>query len=236
LRVNIHFMKTRLISGAFLVALFFSLPTSYAAPLIYGGTLTPVPVGTGPAVGASLLFSTGPQAFTAPDYSGNLFSSVYVNDTSNPYGLGDLTFTYLIQMGAGTTDPLESFSISSFSSYLTDVSYTTASLSDIVPTSVNRSASGSVINFSYGVAAPLGAGTTSALMVIYTDATSFAPTYAGFNDGVGTFGNSVAPAQLSSVPEPGSPALLGGFGLIGLLFFQHRRKSQTQAASHLSSK
>jgi len=216
-------MKIRLFGVLCSIALCFSLQTSDAAALLYNATLTPVPLGTGPSAGATALYYSGPQAFTAPDYSGNLFSTVWDNDASNPYGLGDLTFTYLIQMDFSTQDPVSRFTISSFANYLTDVSYVTASPSDVVPSSVNRSAApGTLIRFSFD-GDPLGAGTTSALMVIYTDAQGYAPTEAGFIDGVGSQANSVAPTPLL-VPEPNT-TILAGLGLIGLLIVRRCNKS-----------
>jgi hypothetical protein len=219
-------MKARIFGAVCFIALCFTLQTTHASSLVYGATLTPVPSGSSPAPGAIVLFA-GSSTFTAPDYSGTLFSTVLNNDSSNPYGLGDLTFTYLIQMNASTSDPVSRFTISSFASYMTDASETTAHLGDIIPSSVNRStAPGGVIRFSFD-GALLGAGTTSALLVIQTDAQNWANTQAGLVDGVGSSANSVAPAPIVSTPEP-SPAILAGLGLLGLLIARRCNKSQSQ--------
>jgi hypothetical protein len=216
-------------SFAPLLLLVLAVPlTNHASPLIYGATLSPVPLGSGPSAGASVL-STGSSTFTAPDYSGTLTSTVLNNDSSNPYGLADLTFTYLIQMDSSTADPVSRFTISSFSGYLTDVSDTTSLPGDIVPSSVNRSAApGSLVRFSFDTAL-LGAGTTSALLVIQTDAQNWASTQAGFIDGVGSSANSLAPAAITSVPEP-NPTVLAGLCLLGLLTVRRFSKSQSQPA------
>jgi len=153
-------MKTRIFSTVYFIALCISLQTAHASSLVYGATLSPVPVGSGPALGANVVLPTVSSTFTAPDYSGTLFSTVLNNDTSNPYGLNKLTFTYLIQMDATTIDPVSRFTISSFANYLTDASEKTAISTDIVPSSVNRSgAPGSLVRFSFD-GALLGAGTT----------------------------------------------------------------------------
>jgi hypothetical protein len=219
-------MKTRIFRAVCLIALCYPLQTSHAAALIYNATLTPVPLGSGVAAGANAIGYSGAQPFTAPDYSGVLFSTVWNNDSSNPYGMADLTFTYLIQMDFSTQDPVSRFTISSFANYLTDVSYTTSNPSDVVPSSVNRSAApGSLVRFTFDEA-PLGPGTTSALLVIQTDAQSYTTTEAGFIDGVGSQANSLAPIPLT-VPEP-SPTILAGLGLIGLLIVNRWNKSRSQ--------
>jgi hypothetical protein len=216
-------MKARIFCAVYFIALCFILQTTHASSLVYGATLTPVPLGS--FSGANSIYYSGPQTFTAADYSGTLYSTVWNNDSLNPNGL---TFTYLIQMDFSTVDPVSTFTISSFASFLTDVSYTTSSLGDIVPTSVQRSsAPGTLVRFHFD-GASLGAGTTSALLVIRTDAQNYAATSAGFLDGVGSSANSVAPAPIVSTPEP-SPTILAGLGLLGLLIARRCNKSQSQA-------
>jgi hypothetical protein len=218
-------MKTRIFGAVCFIALCFTLQTTHASSLVYGATLSPVPLGS--FSGATSVFYSGPQTFTAADYSGTLYSTVWKNDSLNPNGLGDLTFTYLIQMDFSTVDPVSTFTISSFANYLTDVSYTTSSLNDIVPTSVQRSSGpGTLVRFHFD-GASLGSGTTSALLVIRTDAQSYAATSAGFLDGVGSSANSVAPAPIVSTPEP-SPTILAGLGMLGLLIARRYNRSQSQ--------
>jgi hypothetical protein len=205
----------------------FALQTTQASSLVYGVTVSPVPVGSGPALGANVVLPTVSSTFTAPDYSGTLFSTIYNNDSSNPYGLGDLTFTYLIQMNSSTVDPVSTFTVSSFANYLTDARETTSLPTDIVPSSVVQTApSGSVVRYRFD-GALLGAGTTSALLVVYSDAFNWANTQAGLLDGVGSSANSVAPAPLVTTPEP-STTILTGLGLMGLLIVRHWKKGQSQ--------
>jgi hypothetical protein len=218
----------RIFSFLCIVILAVTLQTTHAASLIYNATLIPVPSGSSPAVGANVLF-TGNSVFTAPDYSGNLVSSVLNNDTSNPFGLSALTFTYLISMDSSTLDPVSRFTISSFANYSTDASYTSTG-TDIIPSSVNRSsAPGGVVRFSFDTAI-LGAGTTSALLVIQTDASSWAVTQAGLVDGVGTLANSLAPAPVATVPEP-NQIIIAGAGLLALLILRRGNKNQCQPAA-----
>ena len=221
-------MNIRFSAPVLLAVLAFSLRTAQASSLVYGVTVAPVPVGSGPALGATVLF-TGSSTFTAPDYSGTLFSTVYNNDTSNPYGLGDLTFTYLIQMNSSTVDPVSTFTVSSFANYLTDARETTSLPTDIVPSSVVQTApSGSVVRYRFD-GELLGAGTTSALLVVYSDAFNWANTQAGLLDGVGSSANSVAPAPLVTTPEP-STTILTGLGLLALLTVRHWKKGQSQTS------
>ncbi|MDD5141508.1 MAG: PEP-CTERM sorting domain-containing protein [Verrucomicrobiales bacterium] len=219
-------MNNKFFAPLLVAVLAFTLQTTYASSLIYSATLTPVPAGSSPSPGANVLFS-GTSTFSALDFSGTLFSTVLNNDSSNPYGLANLTFTYLIQMDPTTVDPVSRFTISSFANFLTDVSETTSNPGDIVPSSVNRSiAPGNVVRFSFDTML-LGAGTTSALLVIQTDAQNWTTTSAGLVDGVGTQADSVAPTPVVSVPEP-SQIMLGALSLFGLLIFRRCNKGQSQ--------
>ena len=65
----------------------------HAAPIVPGGVHLPAIAEPDP-VGATLVFSTGFVPFSAATFSGDLRSSVWNNDASNPFGPNALTFVY----------------------------------------------------------------------------------------------------------------------------------------------
>src|SRR3954468_9746436 len=84
--------------------LLVSSQITWAAPILPGGVQFPAVAEPGP-VGATLLATTGPAPFSSPTFTGSLISSVYTNDSSNPFGATGLTFTYqLANTGSSATD------------------------------------------------------------------------------------------------------------------------------------
>ena len=86
----------------------------------------------------------------------------------------------------GRVNPIEHISLSNFDTFATDVGTTTAfttqgptlSGGTAVPTDVTRGGSGQVVAFDFpvsGAASLLGAGTKSEVLVVETNAPSFAP-------------------------------------------------------------
>src|SRR5215831_6453701 len=83
-----------------LAAALFSTAAAYATPLAVGSAILSAP-GAGPT-GGTVLASSGALAFASGTLHGTLTSSVILNDPSNPFGAGNLTFTYLL---TNTTGP-----------------------------------------------------------------------------------------------------------------------------------
>ena len=190
---------------------------SYAAVLTPGGIQFPAVVGAGPVGGTTPTTATVP--FTSPVFSGFLTSSVLSGDTSNPFPNG-LTFTYQFRLDPSSPHAVSQFTVSSFDSYQTDISFNPTS-GGIAPTVASRSseggASGQVVRWTFLNPAVSG-GQYSALLVVQTDATLFVPTVAALIDGQSVNVASFAPTV---VPEPGVLALL----LLGGLGFIARRKA-----------
>jgi hypothetical protein len=190
-----------------LFALQVEAVTIYTLPP--GGSMsalaTSYPVGVGPAL------ATATSPFNNGALSGTLFSSVYSGDTANPYP-GGLTFTYQLSIAPGSPDSSSEMTVSSFSSFHTDVSYHTAG-ADVNPSNFTRdSGAGDTLRFVF-LSQSILPGETSALVVVQTDAASFHSTSAGIIDGLTVNVPSLAPL---AVPEPATFSLvLAGLGLLG---------------------
>lgn len=194
--------------------------TAYASPLPVGGTLFPAPAEANPSPGANLLFSTGPVGFVATPavFSGTLVSSVYNNDTTNPFGLDRMTFTYQITSDPSSINLIARLSLGSYGGFATDASYQSSPL--LAPAFIDRPTA-PVVGFSFqgppvgpGALAP---GQTTALLVVQTDAPAYGAILANVIDG-GQANN--IPSVGPTIPEPGSLAVIAG--LAGLLV---RRRS-----------
>lgn len=140
--------------------------------------------------------------FAAAGYSGTLTTEVISGDTSNP--LGGLTFTYSITTDVNNTHNISRFAVNGFSGYQTDMSFA-AGTGTIAPTLNDRDAGGNVVGYRF-IGAPLGAGTigagaTTNLMVVQTNATGFETQIAIVINGSVTAMNTLAPVV---IPEPAS--------------------------------
>jgi PEP-CTERM motif len=191
-----------------------SATLAQAAPMNPGDTLFPAP-GEPDPVGAALVVSSGALGFASANYTGTLTSNVYTNDASNPYGLGALTFTYLVADDATSINSLERLTVNGYTGFLTDASYQTPA-AGVAPTLIDRGTA-DVVGFSFagfgpGVILP---GQHSALLVVQTNATSYTTTIASVQDGT-----IAQVATYSPAPEPASLALTA----IGLLAVARRRR------------
>src|SRR5205085_7763479 len=186
-------------------AIIFSSATSFAVPILPSGVQFPA-IGEPDPVGASLVFSTGPVAFSSATLAGTLRSSVWSNDASNPFGPNALTFTYELSAGATSAHDIARLSVANFDSFQTDASFNNLGpATNIPPTVISRSADGQVMGFSFLVPA-LDAGRTASTLVVQTNAFAFQPTIASLIDGTTASAASVAPR---AVPEPSTLALAG---------------------------
>jgi hypothetical protein len=171
-------------------------------------------------IGATLVFSTGLVPFASATFNGSLRSDVYTNDASSPFGPNALTFVYQLINGPGSPDAIDRLTVSSFTGFQTDVSFTPVP-GPIAPRTVTRSVNGAVVGFEFNVPGfPLVANTIATPLVIQTDAVNWTPTLASIIDGSATSVASLAPTAI--IPEPTTIALL--VGTLALLAAPRRQR------------
>jgi len=194
-----------------------ALGSSAMAVLIAPGQTLPT-AGAG-VFGGGLVFDTGPQPFAGVDvnnnvvFTGLLDSKVYT-DPTNPFGAGDLDFVYQFSNDNNlNNDNILHFSATSFLGYLTNADFAagTGTPTDF-PTTVERDSVGDTLDFNFPLSSAVYPGTTSADLVVQTNAKTFQIGIASLQDG----GNVSLPAPAPlSVPEPTTIAI-AGFGLCAL--------------------
>ena len=203
-----RFMKFSLLGAALAVPATSAFATSITA----GQTVTAQSVSFS---NSNMVASTSGTLSPTPNtYSGTYTEFVY-RDSSNTVGscAGQcLTFVIRVTDTTGSADAIERVSTSIFSSaFLYNVGYSDSngrnSLADPVnPLFINDSASG-VIGFDFSEGTGIMPGSTSAFLVIQTNATNYVPGTITTQDG----GVAAVPAFMPSAatPEPSSLMLLG---------------------------
>ena len=190
----------------------------FAAPLPPGGTVVPTP--TGSPTGAALILDSGPQPFVSVDttsFSGTLQTRVFSNDAGNPFGANALTFTFVLTNNG--PDALERLVTINYFGYQLNAAFNNVLVPGAVPNAVDRSANEKVVGWDYTGAGGVGAGGSSALLVLHTNALqAVTVTNSVINGSVATV-TSFGPIP---IPEPTSLALVG---IAGLCMLARRRSN-----------
>jgi hypothetical protein len=205
-------------ASCFLAVALLSPAASQATLLPVGGAVAPA--GQALAAGMTQVDGGLPLAFGTGAFSGTLTSTVWTNDSANPFGLDKLTFTYTLTNDAASVNVLHRITVSSFENRMTDVTYVNPG-AGVPPTQADRS-TGDVIGFNFidniG-AGPIPPGGASRTLVVRTDSTVYSPSFASVIDGgvstVATF------APLEAIPEPAT-CLLAMVGMFGIAAFARR--------------
>jgi hypothetical protein len=188
---------------------------------------------TSAAPGTLLATLSAPFSFstTSGTTSGTLLSAVYRN------GSGTLDFYYQVVNSAASATALSRESDFNFLTFLTAVAYrldgstlTGTSFTDgtagIIPVTGDRDILGSTVGFNF-VPTPPGTkippGSTAAVLIISTNATTFAAGNAEVLDGGTQTVASFQPAISAATPEPESAGLFLFGTLVLILWSRYRR-------------
>jgi hypothetical protein len=209
---------------AMLVALVCVVPSASATLLSPGTTAAPDVFG---ALGGTLLASTGTLAYSTSAYSGSYQSRVFSSDPANPFCANCLDFVYTFTSDQTSIDPIHRATVTVFNGFSTDVGYVDGTSIGTAPQTVDRTLNGNVVGFNFlpvvnGVDPGVPAGGQSKVLVVYTNATSFAPGTLNLIDGDVAHLKGFQPTV---VPEPGTLLLVGSglAGLVGSRFVRKRR-------------
>ncbi len=173
--------------------------------------------------GPSKIEATLTVPVVAATFTGSLTSTVLSGDPTNPFP-GGLTFIYDLSNDAGSPHAIHRFTVSNFTGFATDVSYSTLA-AGIAPSLMDRGPlPGDVVGFTF-IGFPLGAGAlvpggVATTLVIQTDASIYTVSRAAVINGSTANVDALAPI---AIPEPASLAMaLIGAALTGCWFWRRR--------------
>jgi hypothetical protein len=171
------------------------------------------------AAGSTLATLSGSYLTPGGDTGG--YTASVVRDSSS----GKLDFLYQVSADPSNGDNIQRLTAFSFKGFTTNVGYDSGSSGSIVPTEIDRSASGTTVGFNM----QLTPGDMTNVLIIKTNADAFVTGnfHIGLTDG-GT-ANLEGFAPQNPVPEPTS-ILLAGLGLSGVAGCAYRRR-KSQVAS-----
>jgi len=169
-------------------------------------------------LGGIVVAGTLVSPMTGIAFAGTLTSTVIAGDVSNPFG--GLTFVYQVANDAGSVDAIGRVTITGYDGWLTDMSFDPSL--GLPPATMDRSFNGNVVGYSF-VGPPLGPtvllpGSTSAMLVVQTDAPAWTTSIGNIIDGSIASGPAYAPAS-QPVPEPAGVLL----AISGLMLLMRRR-------------
>ena len=157
-------------------------------------------------------------------FTATLNAAVY-SDPSNTFCPGCLDFVYQVTNSGGSTDDIGRVTAFSYTGSQVDAGYSVAGepadggtafpTGTWAPGLVDRNTADTVGFQFANVATAIPPGGTSVVLVIETDATSFAPGTASALDGGTANFHAFEPTSSASTPEPASAVMLG-LGMVAL--------------------
>jgi hypothetical protein len=201
---------------------FISSPAN-ATPLLPGGSVVASSFVGSPGTLLALTSAHFVSSLGIGDFSGTATEGVYLDSITGT----TMDFVYQFTNVPAGTKPIEQMSDSSYDSFMTDVAQSQVGFGPFVgggtlSTMVDRSALGGNIAWKGSL---LTTPSTSAILMIKTDATSFFPGTVSFiNSGTVTLTGFYAPARsVTPAPEPRFDGLVAA-GLIGFVWVSRKRK------------
>ena len=195
-------------------ALALATPAMANTTLVAGGTVTPPDSLT---LAGTIVADTGVVSYTGigGELSGQA-ETIVLSDAGNVFCTGCLDFAFAVFSSSTATTDIERISSGGFAGFLVDAGVATVACGlgpNVSPVSADRSGDGSVVGFNFSSNNQVVAGDCSAILIIETNATSFAAGTLQVIDNDVARITSFAPT--AATPEPASLLLLGS----GILSF-----------------
>ncbi|MDM8004920.1 MAG: EF-hand domain-containing protein [Phycisphaerae bacterium] len=163
-----------------------------------GGTLYPSP-GEPDPIDGTVVASTVAAPLVAETFTGSVTTTVIAGDTSNP--LGGLTFAYLVANNPSSANMINTLAVIDFAGFLADASYQSPG-GGTPPAYISRSSTGDAVFFEFLTG--IGPGSSTALLVLQTNASNYRSTVASAIDGSIGEAASFAPAVAADFDHSGS--------------------------------
>ncbi len=192
---------------------------AWAVDLGPGGSVVPGTV-------ANPLTETG---FTTEASTSGTFSTPVESGTYSAYvvrtNTGTLDFVYQFSNNASSKAQVERISAFNFAGYTTNVGYVAGTDAGTggAPDTADRTTDGKVVGFNF-LATGVTPGSTSDIVVIATNATTWTSGTYTFQDGGATTVTAYSPGVVAATPEPSSLASAGIGGLMLFGVYRARRR------------
>ncbi len=205
------------------IASAFLVTGAKGAVILPGGVLNPPP-NAAPLGNVFTVAGASFKNFTGVDSSGNTVFTGTASGAAYSYEAnvipGGLTFVYGISNDLSSVDRIDQVTLSGFAGFTTDVGYISDGVS-YSPTSITRSADGSILRFNFA-GNDIKQGNSSTTLVVRTNAPFAIPNTISIIDGGVATVAGVGPSVAGGTGTP-EPASLGVLALGGVMLLRRRR-------------